>query len=223
MLPILRAALPLAALACFAPAASAQIVRDGGFENAAVNMTRQTTYFTPGTPFDLNWAVTGEVGIDNMDGYAYAGSNSLFLNAGTAGIDGISQNVMTDPAMFYTLSFYANDDTPGDLLNVSFGGTTLAPIAVPANGFGGSDKANKSLYTLYTFSGLTTSSPFSGLSFSSDGTMANGSLELDNIKLTSSPVPEASTSLSLGLMLLLGLGSLAWSVKKNSKTIRSAA
>ena len=215
---IFRCGLPLAvtALAALASSASAQIVKDGGFEKADPGQTTQTDYFTPGTPFDLNWTVTGEVGIDNEDTYVYSGSKSLFLNYGTAGIDGISQNLMTDPAMFYTLSFYADDDTPGDVLNVSFGQTALAPITVPGNGFDGPDKANKNLFTLYTFSGLTTTSPFTGLSFSTDGSLGNGTLELDGIKITSSPVPEASTSLSLGLLLMLGLGGAAWSVKKKA-------
>ena len=216
---ISRYGLPAAliALAGFASSASAQ-VKDGGFEKAVVNATRQTSYFTAASPFDANWTVGGEVGIDNKDGFAYAGSNSLYLNYGTFGTDSISQNVATDPTMFYTLSFYADDDTPGNLLNVSFGGTTLSPIAVPANGYGGSDAANKSLYTLYTFSGLTVTGPFSGLTFSSDGTTANGGvLELDGITLSSSPVPEASTSLSLGLLLMLGLGGAAWTAKKKSQ------
>jgi len=203
-----RYALPMALLAFAgtATAAQAQIVKDGDFESADPGQTTQTDYFTSGTPFDLNWAVTGEVGIDNQDVYVYGGNKSLYLDAGTAGIDGISQNLATDPTQFYTLSFYANDDTPGDLLNVSFGGTTFAPIAVPANGFAGPDGANQQLFTLYTFSGLTTTSPFTGLSFSTDGSMDSGALELDNISVTSSPVPEASSSLSLGLLLMLGLG-----------------
>ena len=207
----------LVALAGFASSASAQTVRDGGFESADPGQTTQTDYYQTGTAFDLNWAVTGEVGIDNADQYVFDGSKSLFLNAGTAGIDGISQNIATDPTQFYTVSFFANDDMPGDVLNVAFGGTALAPIVVAANGYNGPPPGNDGLFTQYTFSGLTTASPFSVLSFSSDGSLANGTLELDDISVTSSPVPEASTSLSLGLLLMLGLGGAAWTAKKKSE------
>ncbi len=211
---ISRYALPAAfiALVGFASSASAQTVQDGGFESAATQMGAQTTFYSTGSAFDTNWVVNGTVGVDNNDVYVYSGSQSLDLNYGFS-TDSITQNIATDPAQFYTLSFYANDDTPGDLLNVSFGGTTLAPITVAANGYNSADANN---FTLYTFSGLTTATPFSALSFSSDGTMANGQLELDNIQVTSSPVPEASTSLSLGLLLALGFGGAAWSAKKRT-------
>ena len=213
---ISRYALPAAliALAGAAPSASAQIVQDGGFESADPGQTTQTDYFGNGSAFDLNWAVTGEVGIDNQDAYVFDGSKSLFLNYGTAGIDGISQNIATDPTQFYTVSFFANDDVPGDVLNVAFAGTTVAYTVVPANGYNGPPPGNDGLFTQYTFSGLTTSSAFSVLSFSSDGTLANGSLEIDDISVSSSPVPEASSSLSLGLLLMLGLGGAAWTAKK---------
>ncbi len=213
---ITRYALPAAfiALAGFASSASAQTVRDGGFESADPGQTTSTDYFGNGSAFDLNWAVTGEVGIDNQDSYVFDGNKSLFLDAGTAGIDGISQNLATDPTQFYTISFYANDDAPGDVLNVAFGGNTVATTVVPANGYNGPPPGNNGLFTFYSFSGLTTASPFSVLSFTSDGSMDNGSLELDDISVNSSPVPEASTSLSLGLLLMLGLGGTAWTAKK---------
>ncbi len=214
MSPFFRCGLPAAAIALagLASSASAQTVQDGGFESAATQMNAQTTFYSTGSAFDTNWIVNGTVGIDNNDVYVYSGSQSLDLNYGFS-TDSITQNIATDPTQSYTLSFYANDDMPGDLLNVSFGGTALTPITVAANGYNVADANN---FTFYTFSGLTTATPFSALSFSSDGTMANGQLELDNIQVTSSPVPEASTSLSLGVLLMLGLGGAAWSAKKKS-------
>lgn len=204
---IFRYGLPAAlfALAGFASSASAQTVQDGGFEAAASGPINSTTFVSAGSAFDPNWVISGQVGIDNQNVYVFSGSKSLFLNAGI-GTDSITQNIATDPMQFYTISFFANDDTPGDLLNVSFGGTTLDPISVPANGYNGPAPGNDGLFTKYTFSGLTTASAFSALSFSSVGTLNASQLELDNISVTSSPVPEASTSLSLGLLLVLGLG-----------------
>ena len=210
------AALPVAlcALAGLATSASAQIVKDGDFESAASGAVNSTNIYTNASPFDTNWVVTGEVGIDTQNIYVFGGNQSLFLNSGI-GTDSITQNVATDPTQFYTLTFFANDDTAGDLLNVSFGGTTLDPISVPANGYNGPAPGNDGLFTEYMFSGLTTAGPFSSLSFSSVGTLNASQLEIDNISLSSSPVPEASTSVSLGLLFMLGLGA-AFAAKKKS-------
>lgn len=211
---IFRSALPAAlmALAALASAASAQTVQDGNFEAADPTQTTQTDYFATGTGFDTNWTVTGQVGIDNQDSYVFDGSKSLFLNSGL-GTDSITQNIATDPTQFYTLSFFANDDVPGDQLFASFGGLALSPVSVVANGYTG---ANSTAFTEYVFSGLTTASAFSALSLSSVGSLSSGTLEVDNISLSSSPVPETSTSVSLGLLLMLGLGAVFASKKKSA-------
>ncbi len=213
---LFRAALPVALLTLvgLATSASAQIVKDGDFESAASGAVNSTNFYTNASPFDTNWVVTGEVGIDTQNIYVFGGNQSLFLNSGI-GTDSITQNVATDPTQFYTLTFFANDDTAGDLLNVSFGGTTLDPISVPANGYNGPAPGNDGLFTEYMFSGLTTAGPFSSLSFSSVGTLNASQLEIDNISLSSSPVPEASTSVSLGLLFMLGLGAVFAAKKKS--------
>ena len=215
MSPIFRYGLPAAllALAGLASSASAQIVKDGGFESADPGQTAQTDYFAAGTGFDANWTVAGEVGIDNQDVYVFDGSKSLYLNSGI-GTDSITQNLATDPTQFYTVSFFANDDTPGDVLNVTFGGQSLNPITVAANGYGNTSGT----FTQYVFSGLTTASAFSALSFSSVGSLNSGDLEIDDISVSSSPVPETSTSVSLGLLLMLGLGAAFVAQKKSAST-----
>lgn len=217
---LFRAALPVALLTLvgLATSASAQTVQDGDFESAASSGTNSTLFVSTGSAFDANWVVSGQVGIDNQNVYVFGGNQSLFLNAGI-GTDSITQNFATDPAQFYTISFFANDDTSGDLLNVSFGGTSLDPIAVPANGYPNADPgSNAGSFTQYVFSGLTTAAPFSALSFSSVGSLNASQLEIDNITVTSSPVPESSTSLSLGLLFMLGLGA-AFAAKKKSAAV----
>ncbi len=218
MFPFSRAALPVAllALAGLASSASAQTVQDGGFESATSGPANSTAYYTSGSGFDSSWTIVGEVGIDTQDVYVFDGSQSLYLNSGI-GTDSITQNIATDPAQFYTVSFFANDDTPGDALNVKFGGITSSVSPVTANGYNGPAPGNDGLFTQYTFSGLKTASAFTALSFSSVGSLSSGDLEIDDISVTSSPVPEASTSLSLGLLLVLGLGGAAWTAKKRSE------
>jgi len=213
MSPLSRYSIPLALLILAGTAArpaQAQLVKDGGFESALSGPANSTFFFNSAAPFDANWAVTGEVGIDNADVFVFNGSKSLFLNSGI-GTDSISQNIATTPGSLYNLSFYANDDTPGDLLNVSFGGVALAPIAVPANGYSGPGGGNLGAFTFYSFNVLATA-PFSGLTFSSTGSLSSGQLELDDI--SAAPVPEAATTLSFGLLLLLGLGATLASAKK---------
>lgn len=208
-----RYGIPLALLTLVGMAArpaQAQLVKDGGFESALSGPANSTFFFNSGAPFDANWAVTGEVGIDNADVYVLNGSKSLYLNSGI-GTDSISQNIATTPGSLYNLSFYANDDIPGDLLNVSFGGVALAPIAVPANGYSGPGGGNAGAFTFYSFNVLATA-PFSGLTFSAVGGLGSGTLELDAI--SAAPVPEAATTVSLGLLLLLGLGATLAAAKK---------
>lgn len=194
--------------------AHAQIVKDGGFETADPGQTTQTDFFSTGTPFDANWVVTGEVGIDQNDTYVFSGSKSLYLNSGI-GTDSITQNLTTTNGGQYNLSFFANDDTPGDVLNVMFGNTTLAPILVPANGYNGPGAGNQGRFTFYSYN-VTATSQFSGLTFSSVGSLSSGTLELDGISVTPgfTPVPESSTLVSL--TLLLGLGGMLVAVKKTS-------
>ena len=218
MSPHARYGVPLALLALTAAAlpAQAQIVKDGGFESALSGSAGSTIYYTAAAPFDTNWVIAGQVGIDNADTYVLNGSNSLYLNSGV-GTDSITQNLATTPGALYSLSFYANDDTMGDLLNVSFGGVTLAPIAVPANGYNGPGGDNKNLFTFYSYT-VAATSPFTGLTFSSDGSLNSGTLELDDI--TVQAVPEASSALTLGL--LLGLGGFALLAAKKARVKASA-
>jgi len=210
----------LLALVGAAHPAQAQIVKDGGFESALSGPAGSTFFFNSAAPFDANWVVTGEVGVDNNNVYVLKGSKSLYLNSGV-GTDTISQNIATTPGSLYNLSFYANDDTPGDLLNVSFGGVTLAPIAVPANGYSGPGGGNAGAFTFYSFN-VAATAPFTGLTFSSIGSLSGGQLELDDI--SAAPVPEAPTMASFGLLLLLGLGgTLAAARKASSKKPSLAA
>ncbi len=238
MSPISRYGIPLAliALAGAAHPAQAQIVKDGDFESAASGPPNSTFYFTNATPFDANWVITGEVGIDNTDVYVLNGSKSLGLNSGI-GIDSITQNLETTPGTTYTLSFYANDDAPmnlldtlanspdtsanspdisGDLLNVSFGNVTLDPISVPANGYDGPGAGNQGRFTFYSYN-VTATSLFSGLTFSSVGSLNSGTLELDDISVQ--PVPEPSTAASLGL--LLGMGGALILARKNVRSSKT--
>ncbi len=203
-------------LAVARPAQAApNLVQDGDFESAP----NSTAGYTTASPFDTHWVIGGSVGINTDNKFVYDGHNSLFLNNGV-GTDSITQNLSTVANQTYTLSFVADAGgipTPPEL-DVTFGGTTLAPIFVPVNGFAGPPPGNNSRFTSYSFT-VTATGPFTGLSFTAPNTLNNTpGLELDDIVVA--PVPEASTTVSFGLLLALGLGGMMVAARRK-KAARS--
>ena len=200
-----------------APVHAQNLVKDGDFEQADPGQTVSTQANTTGNPFDSFWVIGGTVGIDQNNFFVYDGSKSLFLNDGNAGTtSSVTQNLATTAGQNYTLSFFAGADFAANELDVTFGGTALAPIVVPDNGFAGPPPGNNGLFTKYTFN-VTATGPFTGLTFSSPTpihVIGGGTLELDDISVTASPVPEASTTVSFGALLALGLGGLVVAAKK---------
>ena len=213
-----KAGLALALLAGLSvtahPAHAQNLVQDGTFEAAdptAVDGAENP--FAAGDPsFDSSWTVqTGVVAIDTNNEFVYAGSKSLFLDADSTTTTTIAQNLTTTPGGNYVLSFYADDDAMNPL-TVAFGGTTLAPINIPQNGYPNPDPgSNAGAFTFFSFN-VSASTASTALTFSADNNSNGAAIELDNISVTPAAVPEASTFVSLGLML--GLGGLAVARKK---------
>lgn len=201
--------------------AAPNLVRDGDFEQADPGAAPNTfdQGFTLANPFDTSWVITtGEAGIDTQDEYVYAGNKDLDLTPATSGTTTIAQNLATTPGQTYTLSFVANADAGSNLIDVHFGGTEVsgAPIAVPQNGYPNSGaNSNAALFTPFSYQ-VTANSAFSGLTFSAlnDG---QNDIQLDNISVTANPVPEASSVVSLGLLLTLGLGGMVIARRKSVK------
>lgn len=200
-----------------APVHAQNLVKDGNFETADPGQVNSTDKFTTGSPFDTNFVITGFVGIDMNNVYVYDGSKSLFLNDGGAGTtSSVTQNLATKAGQNYTLSFYSGADFTTNELDVTFGSTALAPIIVPNRGYGGPPPGNNGNFTFYSFN-VTASSPFTGLIFSTPTPISGkggGTLELDDISVVSAPVPEASTTVSFGLLLALGMGGLVVAAKR---------
>lgn len=194
------------------PLHAQNLVKDGDFEQAPQSASPGSTVYgsdpsvAAAAAFDSVWTIQNNVAIDTADSYVFAGSNSLLLTEDNSQLtDGITQ-IVTTPGSLYTLSFYANSDGP-NTFSVLFGGQVVpgSPTSIPQNGFpfdtSGVANPNASEFTYYSLpvfaSSASTALTFQG---SSDST-----LELDNISLTNfAPVPEASASVSLGLLLCLG-------------------
>lgn len=199
------------------PAQAQNVVKDGDFEQASPGFMFGSDPSADGATFDAFWKVQNNVGIDTGDKFVFAGSKSLLLNGDNSQlVDGVTQTLAT-PDRLYVLSFYANADGP-NAFAVLFGGQVVpgSPASVPQGRFPlGTDTRdpgiNAARFTSYSFL-VSTTSASTNLTFqgSSDDTV-----ELDNISLT--PVPEAPTPISLGLLLCLGLGGLMLAAKKRKK------
>lgn len=214
-----KASLALALLAglSFAahPAHAQNLVQDGTFEAADAGAPDDSEdFFAAGDPsFDSSWTVqTGTVAIDTNNEFVFAGNKSLFLDADFTTTT-LAQNLTTTPGGNYVLSFYADDDAMNPL-TVAFGGTTLAPINIPQNGYPNfGPGSNAGAFTFYSFN-VAAQTASTALTFSADNNTAGAAIELDNISVTPAAVPEASTVVSLGLML--GLGGLAIAFRKKN-------
>ena len=201
----------LAGLAVMAHPAHAQnLVQDGGFEAAALGAPDGVEdSFAAGQTFDSSWTITqGTAAIDTNNAFVFDGSKSLFLDDDNTTTTTVTQNLATTPGGNYILSFYA-DDEGGNPLTVSFGGTTLGPINIPLNGYPNLDPgSNAGEFTFYTFD-VSAQSLSTPLAFSAANNGNGAAIELDDISVTPAAVPEASTVVSMGLLLGLGGGACA--------------
>ena len=132
-----------------------------------------------------------------VSGFSHSGNYAAYLGATQGLDDSISQTLPTIAGDSYSISFWLiNAGGEGNEFHASFGGDTLLELQ-EAPTFG---------YQQYTFTdtAIGTATP---LTFA--GRTPPGFFHLDDISvndLGSAPVPEASTTVSLGLLLALGLG-----------------
>ncbi len=120
--------------------------------------------------------------------------------------DVLAQTVATTAGMNYTVSFWlANDNqglTPENDFKVSFNGSSLLDL----------ENAGDFSYTHFQFTEAATETA-SSLTFT--GRQPPGAFYLDDVSVTAAaPVPEASSVVSLGVLLTLGLGGLALSARR---------
>src|SRR2546423_10150375 len=152
-------------------ASADNIVVDPGFESG-----------TPGSytgAMGDGWVVTAGTGaICNVSGAgcgnagdAHTGTQMAFLDWSNS-FNTITQTLTTDVGQTYTISYWVADEEP-NLLEVTFGGSTLFNGTAPTNGSTAGD------YVEYTFNSTATSTS-TVLTFSGQRTVGGGTL-LDDV------------------------------------------
>ena len=165
------------------------IVADPGFEIG-----------TPGAytgPIGDGWVVSNGTGaICNNSGsgcgsagVAHTGTQMAFLDWSTT-LNTVTQTLTTVLGQTYTISYFVAGTQP-NLLDVTFGGSTLFNGTSPTNGVG-----SPSDYVQYTFTSTATSTS-TVLAFSGQRTVG-GEILLDDVSVAASSVPEPSSLLLLG-------------------------
>jgi hypothetical protein len=209
-----------AALSLASTARAANIVADPGFESVGANAG--STVFAGSYLESSNaWLVTaGSVYIDTNDPWVYAGNNSLNLTySNDYATDSVQQTLATTAGQLYTISFYANADSPNSF-SVTENGLAIAgmPGSIVDNGF--PNNTNSGLFVDYTGTFVANSSS-TVLQFSAQadppnvfGYTGGDSVMIDNVSVFT---PEPS-SMVLTFTGLAGLG-FAFGRKRLAATI----
>jgi hypothetical protein len=161
-------------------------------QNLVTNPGFETGDFT-------GYTSSGPVGIDTA---AHTGNFSAEFN-GINTFGDLSQSIATTAGKTYNISFFLmNNGGPNNEFKASFAGFQGVDV-VNANGFA---------FTQFNFTAVATG-PTSLLQF--DAFQNPSRFRLDDISVTVAPaVPEASTTVSLGLLLALGLSGLVVSARR---------
>lgn len=181
--------------ASIAQASASSIVSDPGFESGTPNS--YTGAFGDG------WVATAGTGaICNNDGagcgsagVAHSGFQMAFLDWSDT-FDTTAQTLTTIVGQEYAISYWVAG-TQANLLEVTFGGTTLFDGTAPTDGV-----SSPSDYVQYTFDAAATSTS-TVLAFSGERTVG-GEILLDDVNVTSAPEP-APGLLTLASLLVLGV------------------
>ena len=199
-------ALLAAGITALAAPAHAQLVTNGGFEN---DTSGDGNYFA-------GWTLSGAADYYSASpntfvfGNPHSGDYAAWL--GPAGSDGfLSQTVATTAGQVYTISYWLAVDSQDSISGLTIPNDFSAafdghPLIIGTN-LAATDSHPDAAddYTLYSFTAVAHSAASTlQFGFRND----NSEFRLDDVSITPAAVPEASTTISLGL-LLLALGSLS--------------
>ncbi len=221
--PAMSGLAAVALLSGLSGSAYANIVLDGGFESAGT--LGGLVNYTVGNSIDGgDWTVSeGKVAVDSQDFYVDDGNNSVFLDDDGGGPDSLSQTLNTVAGDTYTVSFWADADTPNSF-SVTLGGTAVTgvPDSITANGFPSSvANGNSSLFELYSGT-VVASSASEALVFTATGLSGGpgSTVEIDDVSVVDTTVPEPST-FAISALGLLGLIATGWRRRGTLASLKS--
>ena len=214
------AALTALGLTALPHAAHAQIVQNGSFEQGTFSSGGDQSLGVDSTAIS-GWTVTNaEIALLTNGNYGLAtpyGSYFLDLTGyhDSLPYGGVTQNIATTSGTYYSLSFSLGADQSDSRYSgpvsatASAGGASQSFTFTPAVGSTGNQ------WGTFGFSFLATSAstPITIIGTQSTGGQFIG---LDNVSVTPAAVPEASTTISFGLLLALGLGGVVLARKKRA-------
>ena len=191
--------------------AKADLIRDGGFENA--NPSCYTMFdgpipeqpdYRPGP-----WIVTqGLTCILTGDGpFAHTGMNSADLGGGL-GSNHLTQTITTIPGESYTISFWLSDPVGGNPFSVDLGSIAVFDVVTPHTGIG--------VWAPFTLAAVadTSNTDLTFIATNSQSPPGLGRILLDDVSVTAS-VPEPAAA----LLTMVALGVLGLFLR--SKRLRS--
>jgi hypothetical protein len=203
----------------------AQIIQNGSFEQG--NATGDPSLAVGSTAIP-GWTVTtAEIAFGTNGVYGLAtpyGSQFLDLTGyhDSVPYGGVTQNIATTIGASYSLAFSLGADQSSSIYSgpvsamASAGGTSQAFTFAPA--------ANSTGNVWQAF-GLNFTATSSSTPITIIGTQTAGGqfIGLDNVSVTQNPaaVPEASTTVSFGLLLMLGLGGMTVAAKRRKSAAAS--
>jgi hypothetical protein len=207
-------------LAFSSGAHAGNIVQDGGFELADPSgVPGGTDYFSSGSSIDGGfWNVTqGVVGVDTQNFFVFDGNKSIFLSPGSTsggagGPDSLTQTLVTTPGQVYTISFWANADVE-NTFSATFGGVAVsgAPSIINLNGFPSNVwLGNSGEFTFYSGTAMATGAS-TDLTLTATGIPGGTgvTVEIDDVSVTSSIIPEPSSAVLAAIGAIGGLVMLA--------------
>jgi len=162
------------------------------------NLVVNSGFETGGFDFGSDWVSNGNAHVSTTDPHTgtYAAQFSGFGEIG----EGVISTLATTPGQTYTLDFFL-DPAADAVGSFSFGvgdlGSASAVFTPVSYSVGAGYQEFTASYTAATNRG--------SVSFKS-GTGSTGRFSLDDVLLRPAAVPEASTALTCGLLLALGVG-----------------
>lgn len=225
LLPTIAAGLLLAAaLGLSAAPAHADLITNGGFESGTYAFGGDGGEALPiGSTVINGWTVVSNsiAPLENGNGYGITANDGIICldltgYGDAAPYGGVTQTITTTSGVSYHLSFALGADQSNGSYSGPVGVTATAGNAMQTFTFDPATSEPNLTGNLWQTEGLDFTANSASTAITLIGAQGKQYIGLDSVSVTPNPVPEASTTVSFGLLLMLGLGGVM--VAKKRKT-----